>query len=132
MCSSNQRFLKTACMKPRLQFTSGSPRAYSEVVQIYQMVFEELLGKKQPAKELLFPRLFKDRRNSSLSSVISEVRVPAAVKALSDTLVQNVGKSPRNFLAFKHCSSFLFVFQRGMHPGRHLPAGSSHLYKDTP
>lgn len=70
------------------------------------MVSEELLGKKQPTKKLSVPQLFKEMRNSFLSLVISEMRVLEAVRGLSDTLVQNVGKSPRDCLAFKHCSRF--------------------------
>jgi len=63
-------------------------------MQIYQMISEELTRKKQPIKKLLIPELLKDMRNSFLSLVISEVRVLAAVRALSDTLVQNVARGP--------------------------------------
>jgi len=63
-------------------------------MQIYQMISEELTRKKQPIKKLLIPELLKDMRNSFLSLVISEVRVLAAVRALSDSLVQNVARGP--------------------------------------
>lgn len=140
-CSSDQSFPQDRVHKTEAVIhISGNPGACIEVM--HQLLSEELLGKKQPTKKLMIPQLFKDRRNQSLSCANSEMRVLAALRGLSDILVQNVGKSPRNSLAFKHCSRFwgVFVFffstGEGTQAGAWKPsntncAGSSLLYKDT-
>lgn len=97
-------------------------------MEMYQMVSEALLGKKQqPTKKFRAPQLLKDIRYELLSLEISHVRVLEAVRDCQTHLCQILARVAEAAQILKAVESLGFVFHRGRHSDSQLEALKSKL-----